>query len=84
MRGRLAKRQRGQAMLEYALITGTVVVGFAAASQLGVSQLWAEKIDQPRDTYFITLHFNCPSGLADCAGGIADSIDAINNQIATR
>ncbi|HEV3232202.1 MAG TPA: hypothetical protein VG245_08105 [Candidatus Dormibacteraeota bacterium] len=76
--------QRGQAMLEYALITGTVVVGFAAASQLGVSQLWVDKINEPRDTYFITLHFSCPSGLADCPGSIADSIDAINNKIATR
>jgi hypothetical protein len=76
--------QRGQAMLEYALITGTVIVGFAAAGQLGVSKLWVDKINQPRDTYFITLHFGCPSGLDDCGASIADSIDTLNTQISTR
>ncbi|MDP9326181.1 MAG: hypothetical protein M3O87_06565 [Candidatus Dormibacteraeota bacterium] len=57
MRGRAASRrrrvmtrgQRGQAMLEYALISLTVAAGFAVAAQLGASDAFIKLISAGSD-----------------------------------
>lgn len=76
--------QGGQALTEYALIAATVVLGFAAASALGVDKVWVDKINEPRDTYYVTLDFTCPSKVPDCLNAVADKLDDVNNKIQTR
>jgi hypothetical protein len=54
-RGTAARGQRGQAMLEYALISATVVMAFALAGQLGVSKQFVKLINDSESTYNISL-----------------------------
>jgi len=42
-------------MLEYALISATVVMGFAAASQMGASDAFLRTINDAQTTYNIQL-----------------------------
>jgi hypothetical protein len=65
-------------MLEYALISATVVVGFAVAGKLGVSDAFLKNLSQADSTYNIVL----PSDLD--LGQIADSADSFNAQISLR
>ncbi|MGI8609686.1 MAG: hypothetical protein ACR2MY_10745 [Candidatus Dormibacteria bacterium] len=52
---RRLRKQGGQAMLEYSLISATVVVAFAAASQMGFSDVFLHYIDNAQSTYNIQL-----------------------------
>jgi hypothetical protein len=45
----MTRGQRGQAMLEYALISMTVVAGFAVAAQLGASDAFIKLISAGSD-----------------------------------
>jgi Flp pilus assembly pilin Flp len=74
-RGHAARQQRGQAMLEYALIAGTVVMSFAVASQLGVTRSIADRMSQSQDAWSIRL----PDAFT--AKAIHDSAQKFNDQI---
>ena len=52
------RSQRGQAFLEYALISAFIVVSFALASALGVSSFWTNTLDDARNKDYLVL--NCP------------------------
>ena len=54
------RRQRGQAMLEYALIMGTVVLSFAVASDIGIPKAIAQRLSETQDAYNVRLpeHFS--------------------------
>jgi hypothetical protein len=70
--------QRGQSMLEYALISGTVVIAFAAAGQLGLSDVFLRNLDTADSTYNVQL----PDSLS--LSEIANSADSFNQQINLR
>ena len=55
VRGPAARQQRGQAMLEYALISATVVLSFALASQVGVTRSVADRMSESQDAWNIRL-----------------------------
>ncbi len=59
-------------MLEYALITATVVTAFAAASAMGVSKFWTDNLDDARNKDYLVMA--CKNA-ADCAG-VAGSINS--------
>jgi len=77
------RKQGGQAMLEYALISATVVMGFAGAFALGGDQRVFGVIDAPTDNYYITLHFDGCSNkdVPDCANAVADKLGHVDAQV---
>jgi hypothetical protein len=77
--------QSGQAMLEYALISMTVVLGFAVAAQLGASDAFIKLISgggdtktgngSVQDSYYILLPQNfTPSQVHDNAAKFNEQI----------
>ena len=72
-------RQRGQAMLEYSLITGTVVVAFALANQLGFSSVFADQLEHSQEVYYVPL----PNDLTNIKQD-AHYLQQLNNQISLR
>jgi hypothetical protein len=76
---RRAAGQRGQAMLEYALITSTVIVAFALASQLGFSSRFADQLEHSQEVYYVPL----PTDLTNIHQD-ANYITQLNNQISLR
>ena len=71
-------------MLEYALISATVVMAFAGAFALGMDKRFFDVFDAPVDNYNITLHFSgCPTAdVPDCANAVADKIGHVDEQVA--
>jgi hypothetical protein len=86
-RSRLLHGKRGQAMMEYALITGTVILGFAMASQLGASDAFIKLVSgggnvstgngSVQDSYNILL----PDTTKDIASEIHNNAAKFNTQI---
>ena len=67
------RRQKGQAMLEYALITATVVMGFAAASALVPSAFWTNNLDDVRNKDYLVLPDSSTCGSFNaCVNTIGD------------
>lgn len=46
-------------MLEYALISATVVVAFAIAAQMGYNNAWNDRLQQPVNTYYVRFPDEC-------------------------
>ena len=82
-RARTARTKRGQAMLEYALISATVVMAFAGAAALGADKRFFDVFDAPTDDYYITLHFaGCPTpDVPDCLNAVADKLGHVDEQV---
>jgi hypothetical protein len=73
---RLTRRlQEGQAMLEYALITATVVSAFAVAGQIGVSKFWTNNLDEARNKDYLVL---------SCDPDCVNAVDSLNQRIEYR
>jgi hypothetical protein len=59
-------------MLEYALITGTVVTGFALALNVGLVDFWTRNLNDSVNNYYITLPVNCTEGVETCVNHLTD------------
>ena len=68
-------------MLEYALISATVVVAFAAVTQLGITDAWTQSLDQNRDGQYVTLDFSCPDTGSNCIDSDISALNTINQQL---
>ena len=73
------RSQRGQSLLEYSLISCTVVMAFAVAHQLGFSDRFAEQIDHSQDVYYIQI----PNDVTDL-GNDVNAVLYLNTQISLR
>ncbi|MEA2646490.1 MAG: hypothetical protein QOE92_1573 [Chloroflexota bacterium] len=73
-KGRL-RRQAGQAMLEYSLISATIVGGFGVLSNLGVTQAVVARVAETLQAWNITL----PDSLKP--SDIKNDADRFNKQI---
>lgn len=85
---RIAKRrpgQAGQALIEYALISAAMVLCFAVAYDLGLSDGWAQSLDSARDGYYTTVDLNghCPppTDNHDCADSVVSGLDTVRDQL---
>ena len=59
-------------MLEYALISMTVVAGFAVAYYAGFTDVWTKNLDQAVNGYYITVPTNCTKGIDPCVNHLTD------------
>lgn len=72
-RRKLRRRdQRGQSMLEYALVSGTVIMAFAVAYQLGFSDAWLRNLNDSTNAYYMTLPIDCVDGFNKCVDHLGD------------
>lgn len=72
-RRKLRRRdQRGQSMLEYGLITGTVVMAFAVCYQLGFTDAWSRNLNDSTNSYYMTLPTDCFQGFNQCVDHFGD------------
>ncbi|GAC1332769.1 MAG: hypothetical protein NVSMB17_12300 [Candidatus Dormibacteria bacterium] len=62
-------------MLEYALISATVVMAFAGASALGADKLWTRNLDDARNKDYLVLA---------CDPDCLSAIDSLNQRIEYR
>jgi hypothetical protein len=81
-------QQLGQAMVEYSVITATVVAAFAIAYQLGFSDVFINKLNDASRVWNVELpsSFNC-SSLSNCsktAKDIGQSTQDFNRYINLR
>ncbi len=60
-------------MLEYALITATVVTAFAAASAMGVSKFWTNNLDDARNKDYLVM--SCDPDCIKAAGSINERVE---------
>ena len=80
---RRRSRSHGQSMLEYALISATVVAGFAVALQLGFSDVFIHKMDDASQVWNIEIPTNF-NNAADLVQKMGISISDFNRYISLR
>ncbi|MFY9615219.1 MAG: hypothetical protein WAT58_07435 [Candidatus Dormiibacterota bacterium] len=64
--------QRGQAMMEYSLISLTVVLGFAVAYYAGLTDVWTRTLNDSVNSYYITVPIDCTDGVTPCVQHLTD------------